>query len=67
LIITAEHDIEACREVADLLQQKVVGSKKIDIPGAGHVMNMEKPEEFNRAVLEFLDATAAEQDDNRED
>jgi pimeloyl-ACP methyl ester carboxylesterase len=26
------------------------------IKGAGHLANVEKPEEFNRAVLAFLDA-----------
>jgi pimeloyl-ACP methyl ester carboxylesterase len=33
-----------------------VGAKKVVIPGTAHHLNMEKPEEFNRAVLDFLGA-----------
>ena len=29
--------------------------KKVDITDATHFMLMEKPEEFNKAVLDFLD------------
>ncbi len=54
LIVTAEYDLEACREIADLLEQTVPNSKKVQIAGAGHVMNLEKPDEFNKAVLGFL-------------
>ena len=54
LIITAEYDLVACKEIADLLEQTLPNSKKIEIAGAGHIMNMEKPVEFNTAVLDFL-------------
>ena len=30
------------------------GYAKLVIPGAAHMVSMEKPEEFNAAVLEFL-------------
>jgi len=54
LIITAEYDLKACREVADLLEQNIPNAKKVVIANAGHIMNMEKPAEFNKAVLDFL-------------
>ena len=54
LIITAEHDVPACVEVADLLALRVPDSIKIVIPGTGHCMHMEKPDEFNSLVLDFL-------------
>ena len=54
LIITAEYDIEPCREVADLLEQAILNAKKVDITDASHQMHMEKPVEFNRIVLDFL-------------
>ena len=54
LIVTAKYDLEACKEIADLLEQAVPNSKKVEIAGAGHIMNMEKPDEFNTAVLGFL-------------
>ncbi len=54
LIVTAENDIEACKEIADLLDQTLPNSRKIEIASAGHVVNMEKPDEFNAAVLSFI-------------
>ncbi len=54
LIITAEYDVEACREVADLLEGSIRDSKKVVIPNAGHAMNMEAPDRFNEIVLDFL-------------
>jgi pimeloyl-ACP methyl ester carboxylesterase len=29
-------------------------AKKVAFPGAGHMVNMEYPDEFTRMVLEFL-------------
>ena len=55
LIITAEYDIEACREIADLMEKTIPNAKKIDIANATHFMLMEKPKEFNKAVLDFLE------------
>lgn len=54
LIITAEYDIESCREIADLLEKTIPKSKKLDITDATHFMLMEKPAEFNKGVLQFL-------------
>lgn len=54
LILTAEHDIPACMEVAELLDSSVRNSTKVVMPGTGHCMHMEKPAEFNRHVSEFL-------------
>lgn len=54
LIITAEFDLEPCLEIADLLEATNPNARKVVIVDAGHVMNMEKPAEFNKAVLDFL-------------
>jgi len=56
LIITAEYDLEACRTIADLLEESIEGAKKVVIPDAGHIMNMEAPGRFNEIVLDFLEA-----------
>jgi pimeloyl-ACP methyl ester carboxylesterase len=45
---------QQAEEVANLLEEKIQNAKKIVIPEAGHIMNMEKPEEFNKAVLDFV-------------
>lgn len=54
LIITAEYDVPALLEVADLLDRRVPNSVKVVMPGTGHCMHMEKPDEFNRHALDFL-------------
>jgi pimeloyl-ACP methyl ester carboxylesterase len=54
LIVTADHDIEKCREVAQILVKGIPGAKLISIKGAGHIMNMDKPKEFNRSITEFI-------------
>lgn len=38
------------------LSEKLPGSRYVELPGAGHISNMDRPAEFNRAVREFLNA-----------
>jgi pimeloyl-ACP methyl ester carboxylesterase len=54
LIIGGQKDISNFVEIADALEKGITGAKRMVIPGAGHSVNMEKPEEFNRIVLAFL-------------
>ncbi len=54
LIVTAEFDLKPCREMADHLEKTIPNSNKVDLMDAGHLMALEKPEEFNKAVLDFL-------------
>ena len=49
------NDIEVCQEIADVMAQKIPGSQKIIIADGGHDINMNKPAEFNKTVLNFLD------------
>jgi len=42
---------------AGYMAAKIPGAKKVVIPGAGHAANVDQPEMFNRAVLDFLEAT----------
>ena len=55
LILTAEHDIPACLEIADLLERRVSGAQKVVMTGTGHLLHMEKPDEFNAHVVRFLE------------
>ena len=41
-------------EVANMLKDSIPNSKKIILPGVGHMSNMENPENFNNEVLIFL-------------
>ena len=38
------------------LSEKLPGSRFVELPGAGHISNMDRPAEFTRAVAEFLAA-----------
>ena len=60
LILTAEHDIPACLEIADLLEITVPNSRKVVIPGTGHLLQMEKPKAFNEHIFDFI-RTVSEQ------
>ena len=43
---------------SDYMAAKIPGAKKVVIPNAGHAANIDQPEAFNGAVLEFLDEVA---------
>ncbi len=38
------------------LHEKVAGSRFVELPGAGHISNMDRPAEFNLALRDFLGA-----------
>jgi len=38
------------------LHEKLNGSRFVELPGAGHISNMDRPAEFSRAIREFLAA-----------
>lgn len=42
-------------EPSKLMHERIPGSKLVVIPGAGHLANIERPSEFNEAMMAFLD------------
>jgi len=54
LIVLGEEDVPAVIEATGILEQGIPGAKMIVIPGTAHHPHMEKPDEFNRVVLDFL-------------
>jgi len=54
LLILGDRDVPDIYAIAKLLQEKLAGIRRLDVKGAGHMVNLEKPEEFNKALLEFL-------------
>jgi pimeloyl-ACP methyl ester carboxylesterase len=54
LIVTAEYDLEASKEVAKIMEKEITGSKIVSIENAGHAMNMDKPDEFNEVLIKFI-------------
>ncbi len=55
LIVTAESDFELCQEVAARMAQEIPGAKLVSIKTAGHIMNVDNPFEFNKALTVFID------------
>lgn len=56
LLIVGADDHFHLHRIAETLEEKIAGAKRILIPETHHMPNMEKPEEFNRIVLDFLEA-----------
>ena len=54
LIMMAENDIPVYKEITEKLAQGLAKAKKMVIPGAAHAINLDKPKEFDEAVLAFL-------------
>ena len=58
LIVTGDED-DPCLEPGIFMKRKIRTSGLVVIPKAGHTINLEEPEAFNRAVLDFLTAVEA--------
>jgi len=54
LIIAGREDGVRTPEDGEFIQRRIGGSKLLVIENAGHLMNMEQPEVFNEAVLDFI-------------
>jgi pimeloyl-ACP methyl ester carboxylesterase len=54
LVISGESDLRDIVWTADTLEQGIVGSQRLIVPGARHLLNITHAEQFNRAVIEFL-------------
>jgi pimeloyl-ACP methyl ester carboxylesterase len=58
LIVTGDED-EPCLEPGIFMKRKIPTSGLVVLPKTGHAVNLEEPEAFNRAVLDFLTAVDA--------
>lgn len=54
LLLVGTRDVPDIQAIADLLTSHIRDLARIDFEGAGHLLNMEQPERFNREVLDFL-------------
>ena len=55
LAVVGDLDMPVILKIVELIEAQIPGTKKVVIPGAAHMLNMEKPQEFNKVVLEFLE------------
>ncbi len=56
LVVVGEHDVPDMFEIADRLEAGIPDARTAIVAGAAHLVPMERPDEFNRLLLEFLDA-----------
>ena len=54
LVVLGDKDLPHIKEIADLLARGVAGARLVTIPGAGHIVNLDAPEAFNKSVSAFL-------------
>lgn len=54
LLLTGAADFEDFRGIGDLLERTVPGLRRVDYPGAGHLLNLERADEVAREIAAFL-------------
>ena len=54
LVVLGGADLDEFREMGEIVATQVPNTRIIVIDGADHVVNIRRPEAFNRAVLDFL-------------
>jgi 3-oxoadipate enol-lactonase len=54
LLVVGSLDSPDIHDVVDLIAENAREARRVVVSGAGHNVNMESPEEFNRLVLDFL-------------
>jgi pimeloyl-ACP methyl ester carboxylesterase len=54
LLVYCNRDVRAPLTVAEALQAAICGSRLVVLPDAGHLCNIEAPDDFNVAVRDFL-------------
>lgn len=54
LVVVGTRDVPDIQRIVGMLEKGIAGARVVRIDGAGHIVNMEKPAEFDRAVLGFL-------------
>lgn len=54
LIVAGESDAPNILAIAETLKGRIKNAEKVTIPGVSHHLNLEKPKEYNKIVLNFL-------------
>jgi pimeloyl-ACP methyl ester carboxylesterase len=55
LVLTGDEDQSDIHQIADKLANEIPGAERATIADAAHLPNLERPEEFDRIVLGFLE------------
>lgn len=54
LVVVGSEDVSDIRAIADRVATEVPGARKVVLEGVKHLPGVERPDEFNRLVLDFL-------------
>ena len=54
LCIVGDLDMPDISTIVDMLASEIPGAQKAVVTGVAHMVNMERPDEFNRILLDFL-------------
>jgi pimeloyl-ACP methyl ester carboxylesterase len=54
LLIIGSEDCQPIKEIARVLESCITMVRKVEINGTGHLPNLDKPDKFNKIILEFL-------------
>lgn len=54
LVLVGDRDLAAIRDQAQILGSRIPGARLVTIAGGGHLLNLTSPEEFLRALTEFV-------------
>jgi pimeloyl-ACP methyl ester carboxylesterase len=54
LVLVGDQDLAEIHAIAELLEHRVPGAHRHVIAGGDHLVNVRRPEKFNRQVLDFL-------------
>jgi 3-oxoadipate enol-lactonase len=54
MLLAGEEDVLTPAKTMELMARRIPHARFVKVPGAGHSVYFERPDEFNRIVLEFL-------------
>jgi 3-oxoadipate enol-lactonase len=57
LVVVGAHDVGDMHDIADRLEREIPRARKVVVPDAAHALPLERPDELNGVLLEFLAAT----------
>lgn len=54
LVLTGDEDHDDIQSIANLLAEQIPDARRTSIPRTAHIPSLERPDEFDRVVLDFL-------------
>ena len=55
LVVTGQDDMLTPPKYGEFLEQKIPGARRVHVMDCGHMIPLEKPDELNRALREFIE------------